>query len=1004
MHTSFKLATLAAAITLSFQLHAQQLVADGVHKNAPVRQTYETHDVQEDAFVATDGGTIKASKVNIETFGNEAFGVRVDDADSEVMLAGGSVSTSGLGSNGLVADLQGAIKTTDTAITTSGFQANGVELTRGGVIELTNGSIKTSGEDSWSIRNNAGSMTANDVDIESASTRSTSIGAFGGGAVLTLSGTTTLNGGSVSATGQNIYGLLAQGGEIATNGTRIETTGDHSPAASAHNGSLVLDGGSVTTLGEGAFGLSIMDPSGGSNSSGGAVHASGTVVSTLGNNAHGVYLDNPDNQATPETAVFDRGTTIIARGQNAAGIYAGATRPHQVSVKGSNLTVRADHGEGVYLHQFTDLDLEHSDVSSGAQVALYLNGMDAQSNLSIRDSALTSDDSYALYAWGGAPELSLEHTTVRGKDGVIGVEGDVNARFHVKADRQSALFGDIVARGDATATVDLTDASSLEGGALALGGGRINVNLDATSHWTITRDSTVRDLNNLGQIAFLGNYGTLNVVGNYQGGGTATLRTMLNVGGALSNQYTDRLLIGGDATGVTTLDVVASGSGENTNVANDHQLHGNEGISLVQVAGNANAGSFKLAHDYVTTSGSPYQYRLFAYRDAAVDADQKLMEEVNWDYRLQTAYVDEHGKIIPGAPDVDPPGPPAPPAPPAPPGPPAPPAPPPPPPPPSPVVPGHRLVAPQVTAYLTAPAALHAYQSMAMDGMRQRLGAVHLGEANGESSEFYLRQLADAGSYRSNLDFSRYGYNMRYHTRGTQVGGNWIHVASDTQDLRIGAAATFGNIQYTPTTVTTAEHSQADIHARDWALTATWQHASGWYADAIMSFGTYRGHVRTLDRDSAGKLGANAFGISMEAGHAFTLDNGLVLEQSMRLQHNRLSTNVTNDADRMQVSINRSRATLLETGWRVAYPVNGGAAIPYARMSVSHTWGGAPGVTVESTRFDTASMGRAVKLAVGIDGQLSKRVFAYGEVAGNRRLGSYGMGEASGTLGVRVIF
>ncbi|HEY9133918.1 MAG TPA: hypothetical protein VIM98_19365, partial [Dyella sp.] len=118
-------------------------------------------------------------------------------------------------------------------------------------------------------------------------------------------------------------------------------------------------------------------------------------------------------------------------------------------------------------------------------------------------------------------------------------------------------------------------------------------------------------------------------------------------------------------------------------------------------------------------------------------------------------------------------------------------------------------------------AALHAYRTSVMDGMRERLGAVRPGEADTDTSEFYVRQLANAGSYRSDLDFSHYGYNMRYHTRGTQVGGNWLHVTSDTQDLRLGAAATFGAMQYTPTTVTEAENSQTDVRARDWALIAT---------------------------------------------------------------------------------------------------------------------------------------------------------------------------------------
>jgi len=142
----------------------------------------------------------------------------------------------------------------------------------------------------------------------------------------------------------------------------------------------------------------------------------------------------------------------------------------------------------------------------------------------------------------------------------------------------------------------------------------------------------------------------------------------------------------------------------------------------------------------------------------------------------------------------------------------------------------------------------------------------------------------------------------------------------------------------------------------------------------------------------------------MEAGRRHTLSNGLVVEQSLRVQRDKLSTHVAKDADGMQVSIRRNISTLLESGVRVGYPVNGGAAMPYARLAVSHVWGGAPSVTIEGTRFDTASIGRSVKAAFGIDGQLSKRVSVYGEVVGSRRLGSYGLGSASGSLGVRITF
>ena len=48
-------------------------------------------------------------------------------------------------------------------------------------------------------------------------------------------------------------------------------------------------------------------------------------------------------------------------------------------------------------------------------------------------------------------------------------------------------------------------------------------------------------------------------------GGTVVLNTLLNAGGPLSNQFTDRLLINGSAGGITSVQVNGSGAGAATN-------------------------------------------------------------------------------------------------------------------------------------------------------------------------------------------------------------------------------------------------------------------------------------------------------------------------------------------------------------------------------------------------------------------------------------------------------
>jgi len=88
-------------------------------------------------------------------------------------------------------------------------------------------------------------------------------------------------------------------------------------------------------------------------------------------------------------------------------------------------------------------------------------------------------------------------------------------------------------------------------------------------------------------------------------GGNARIEmnTVLNAGGMLTNQFTDRLVINGNASGTTflTVNAVAGSTGAPTGDG------ASDGISLVQVYGNASASSFALASGYVPIGAYKYQ-------------------------------------------------------------------------------------------------------------------------------------------------------------------------------------------------------------------------------------------------------------------------------------------------------------------------------------------------------------------------------------------------------------
>ncbi|CAN7766073.1 autotransporter outer membrane beta-barrel domain-containing protein [Caballeronia sp. LjRoot29] len=93
----------------------------------------------------------------------------------------------------------------------------------------------------------------------------------------------------------------------------------------------------------------------------------------------------------------------------------------------------------------------------------------------------------------------------------------------------------------------------------------------------------------------------LNVSGNYAGGTNAQLivNTVMNAGGPASNQFTDQLVIGGNATGSTLVTVRPSGLGA---------LTVGDGIKIVQVNGTAAATAF---HTAAPVQAGAYQYLLY---------------------------------------------------------------------------------------------------------------------------------------------------------------------------------------------------------------------------------------------------------------------------------------------------------------------------------------------------------------------------------------------------------
>ncbi|MCZ4061490.1 autotransporter outer membrane beta-barrel domain-containing protein [Pantoea sp. LMR881] len=83
-------------------------------------------------------------------------------------------------------------------------------------------------------------------------------------------------------------------------------------------------------------------------------------------------------------------------------------------------------------------------------------------------------------------------------------------------------------------------------------------------------------------------------------------------------------------------------AGEQADTNRDGVVEATEGVSLVQVSGNASASSFVLKQGYVASG--PWQYSLYSFTPGTSSASQRQLSgsgNAFWDYRLANSYVCE---------------------------------------------------------------------------------------------------------------------------------------------------------------------------------------------------------------------------------------------------------------------------------------------------------------------------------------------------------------------------
>ncbi|MET3590430.1 outer membrane autotransporter protein [Bartonella silvatica] len=575
----------------------------------------------------------------------------------------------------------------------------------------------------------------------------------------------------------------------------------------------------------------------------------------------------------------------------------------------------------------------------------------------------------------------------------------------------------------------LANSSSLEGDAYVDEHSTAELHLGSGSTWTLQpkepRGQSETGEKNESSISFLGLMGDSSVKftqskpdENYvykmlrigkgigeayraKGGANIYLNTYLNEGGALENQKTDRVLIHGDVSGTTMVHIrriSGSPGGYTGNGGN------NQGISIIQVSGQAKQSSFQLEDDYVTLEHSPYQYQLYAYgpqSDLGVaDPHQRLVagEGEFWDFRLENRYIvptptpspepEPYPKPSPSPAPTPPPFPDPEPDP----------------------TPDVKAVVPQVPTYLLLPNVLFEIGLMSVSNQSKQLEAWRNG--SGESSEmhensaFFLRGYGTHQRYHSNLSAFKYGYGGEFDYNAIDAGVLLQTIESAYGVISFGVLGSYGRLSLQPLDVEQSQKSAFD----QWSATlyGGLRCDEGFYVDGLASYGLFKGDVLTLARDKTATLKGRPLNVSLTSGWTFATGyEGFFVTPQVQAIYQHLQFKKTRDVDDFDIDMGKLDQWVVRAGGRLTKTLdatdNAHVVSFYGKFYVTHGFKDKHFVHFKDA-FQLGAFGSSLEGGIGFNAQLSPRFMLHGDVAYQHKLTKAGFSGTSFSGGVRYRF
>ncbi|TXC73762.1 autotransporter outer membrane beta-barrel domain-containing protein [Sphingorhabdus soli] len=520
------------------------------------------------ASSATGATTVRAN--SITTTGNGRNGVSANTNSGAVLVDVGTISTNGTGSIGINATSDVANVTARfNTITTNG--GSGVVATTGGngSATVTGGSITTSGANAIGVRatgaaanGSTGVVSANvtnvitngagadGISLESRTSTATATsnnvitrGANARGIVVTGGANANVNFGTVQTAGVGSTGILVPAGGglfgprasniVNITGDRVATTGANAVGINAAAGDTAnVTFNSIVTTGDGSTGVLIPVGTGGGffgTVSTPSANINGGTISTTGANAAGINATvSTGNLAVTVGQVTTRGTGSNAILATSQGGNAAVTLNGPVTTSGANL-------DGVVINAGKRATLT---VGQSGSVSATANGVNITSvdgtTITNNGTIAAAPNGFAIKVAGGAATIVNNGTLTSDLQLTAGNDTLTNnGRFLV------------------TTNIDFgagTDLFTNTGTVLVSPGSYTFTGLErfANSGLVDLRNGAVGD--------------RLTVPGNYVGSGNATLGLDTN----LTTGASDRLVIGGAATGSTSVVIADSGVGLNS--------------------------------------------------------------------------------------------------------------------------------------------------------------------------------------------------------------------------------------------------------------------------------------------------------------------------------------------------------------------------------------------------------------------------------------------------------